>query len=115
MSFPRTTHQWLAPLYGHMEKVLDFGAPSGYSGMQGVGVAQGVPIARFGNASGTIGMYGSTGPAGQLATGTAGITGLTGAGGMTAFSMVWINGGSGAYYRLTDIVTALKNVGILKP
>jgi hypothetical protein len=95
MSIPRTTHTWLAPLYDALE-------------------GRGTRQPQIGSATGTVGLYGATGIA-RLATGTAGITGLTGAGGMTAFSMVWINGGSGAFYTLTDVVAALKNVGILKP
>lgn len=94
MSMPRTTHKWLQPLYDALD-------------------GRGIRQPQIGSPTGTVGIYGATGIA-QLASGTAGITGLTGAGGMTAFSMVWINGGSGAYYTLSDIVTALKNVGILK-
>lgn len=82
--FPTTTHTWLKPLYDTLN------SPTGKPGF-----------------------YGTSGIA-QLATGTAGITGVTGAGGMTAFSMAWFNGGSGAYYTISDLVTALKNVGILK-
>ncbi len=95
MSLPRTTHTWLRPFYDCLEgkttRQLQLGSPTG-----------------------TIGLYGATGVRSQLATGTAGITGVTGAGGMTAFSQVWINGGTGSYYTLSDVVVALKNVGILK-
>lgn len=92
----RITHSWLKPLYDELEGRGALRQP------------------QIGCSTGTVGIYGATGIA-QLATGTAGITGLTGAGGMTAFSQVWINGGSGAYYQLSDVVCALKNVGILKP
>lgn len=92
MSIKRTTHTWLKPVFDNLD---------------------GITKNPFGVATSVHGLYGQTGVA-QLATGTAGITGMTGAGGMTAFSQVWINGGSGAYYQLQDIVTALKNVGILK-
>lgn len=91
----RPTHQWLKPFFD----VLD-----------GSSVQQ----PRIGSSTGTVGLYGVTGIA-RLATGTAGITGVTGAGGMTAFSMVWINGGTGNFYTLSDVVVALKNCGILKP
>jgi hypothetical protein len=109
----RPGHQWLAPLLNTLGKTIDIAAPSGYIGAQGGAFGADVPITRVGNASGTVGVYGITGIA-QLATGTAGITGVTGAGGMTAFSVVWFNGGTGAYYTISDIVTALKNIGILK-
>jgi hypothetical protein len=92
MSIKRPTHTWLKPVLDNLD---------------------GLTKQPFGVATSVHGFYGQTGIA-QLATGTAGITGITGAGGMTAFSQVWINGGSGAYYQLQDIVTALKNVGILK-
>lgn len=93
MSIPRTTHQWLQALYDRLEgkssQPLNLGSPTGL-----------------------LGFYGATGVA-RLATGTAGITGWTGAGATSAFT--WINGGSGTYYTPSDVVLALKNVGILKP
>jgi hypothetical protein len=92
MSTKRPTHTWLKPVLDDLN---------------------GLSQRPFGVATSLHGLYGQTGIA-QLATGTAGITGVTGAGGMTAFSMAWFNGGSGAYYKIEDIVTALKNVGILK-
>ncbi len=95
MSLPRTTHRWLQPLYDALD-------------------GRGTRQPQIGTSTGTVGLYGATG-VGRIATGTAGITGTTGAGGMTAFERVWINGGSGNWYTLSDIVTALKNVGILKP
>jgi hypothetical protein len=92
MSLKRPGATWLKPLLNNLD---------------------GLSQQPFGVSTSIHGFYGQTGVA-QLATGTAGITGITGAGGMTAFSQLWINGGSGAYYQIQDIVTALKNVGILK-
>jgi hypothetical protein len=96
MGLPRTTHPWLQPFYDALD---------------GSGTRQ----VQLGSSTGTVGLYGATGIAGRLSTGTAGITGITGAGNMTDFSMVWISGGTGNFYRLDDIVIALKNCGILKP
>ena len=93
MAFPRTTQTWLKPLYDALD---------------GRGVRQ--PV--MGSSTGTIGMYGTTGIAGRLATGTAGITAWTGAG--ASAGLLWFNGGSGAFYTIGDVVVALKNMGVLK-
>lgn len=125
MSFPRTTHQWLAPLYGHLEKVVDFGAPSGYSGMQGVHFGRSVPIAQVGNATGVVGFFGNTGIA-PIATGGGGLFGATNlsVSGIAATGMgnsglyfhlgraAW-NGGTGTPYTVNDLVLQLKNLGII--
>ena len=95
MSVPRTTHQFLQPFYDALE-------------------GRGIRQPQIGSATGTVGLYGATGVA-QLPTGTAGTTGITGMGQNTGFNAIWLNGGSGSYYTLSDMVTALKNVGILKP
>lgn len=97
MSFlnKRPTHTWLKPLFD----VLD-----------GSGTQQ----PRLGSSTGTVGLYGVTGIA-RIATGTAGITGVTGAGGNTGPSVWWFNGGSGSWYTISDVVVALKNIGVLKP
>lgn len=94
MSVPRTTHQWLQPLYNFLE-----GKVSRHL--------------QFGSSTGVIGLYGSTGLAPILASGTAGITGWTGPG--SPSGILWFNGGTGNYYTQNDIVLALKNIGILKP
>lgn len=114
---PRTTHKWLAPLYNYLDSVLSSVVPSGGSGIANAAwVGKGVPITQLGNASGLVGNYGSSGIAGQLATGTAGITGFTGlAAGASGPANWWFNGGSGAFYTIGDVVTALKNNGTLKP
>lgn len=91
MSMKRTTHTWLKPVWDNLD---------------------GLTSRPLGVATSVHGFYGQTGIA-QLATGTAGITGLTGIG-ASGFGSVWFNGGSGAYYTLSDVVVALKNVGILK-
>ena len=106
----RTTHTWLKPLYDVLE------------GKSSASLS-------LGSSTGIIGLYGSSGVAARLASGTAGTylqptsigasgfhaTGL-GASGLFAFlNKVAYNGGSGNYYTADDLVTALKNVGILKP
>ncbi len=78
-----------------------------------VWLASDARTAQLGSPTGNLGLYGASGGP-QLATGTAGITGLTGIG-ASGFGSVWFNGGSGSYYTLPDVVTALKNAGILKP
>lgn len=95
MAIPRNTHTWLKALYDRLE---------------GKTAASLV----LGSSTGVIGLYGASGTA-RLATGTAGITGVTGAGGNTGPSVWWFNGGSGNYYRIDDLVVALKNAGVLKP
>lgn len=114
---PRTTHQWLKPLYNYLDNGAQVVYPSGASGIpNAVLVGAQVPMLALGNASGSIGMYGGTGAAGgQLSTGTAGITGVTGAAGNTGPSVWWFNGGTGNWYTISDIVTALKRVNVLKP
>lgn len=87
----RPTHTWLKPVLDQLDGVFATG---------------------LGSASSLHGLYGQAGVA-QLASGTAGITGWTGAGSSTV-SNIWFNGGTGAFYNLSDVVTALKNVGILK-
>lgn len=125
MSFPRTTHQWLAPLYGHLERAVDFGAPSGYSGLQGVHFGKGTPITQVGNATGVVGFFGNTGIA-PIATGGNGIlsatylgasgfasTGVGNSGLYTHLARFADNGGSGTPFTHGDIVRQLKNLGIL--
>lgn len=96
MGLPRTTHQWLQPLYNALD---------------GKGTRQ----PQLGSSTGTLGFYGTTGIAGRLATGTAGITGFTGAGSNTGTLSLWFNGGTGSWYTQSDVIIALKNCGILKP
>lgn len=110
---PRTTHTWLKPLYDYLDAFLYGTVPSGASGIaNGIWLGKGVPITQVGNASGLVGLYGATGVAGQLATGTL----APAAGSVTGGSgNLWYNGGSGAYYTPGDVVTALKNLGALKP
>jgi hypothetical protein len=93
MSIPRTTHTWLEPFYDVLEgktaRSLSLGSPTGY-----------------------LGFFGASGGR-QLSTGTAGITGWTGLGSPSGIH--WFNGGTGAYYTNSDVVLALKNIGVLKP
>lgn len=94
MSIPRTTHQWLRPLYdaldGHAKRPLQFGSPTSYFGVYGVsGAIQYVGVGSTGTAAGG-------GPTGS------------------SFFDQRSNGGTGTnYYTLTDIVQALKGVGII--
>lgn len=88
MSIPRTTHQWLKPLYdmldGHGKRALVLGSPTS-----------------------VIGMYGYTGVKQPTGVGaTAGTTGATGT--LTLAS----NGGTGTnFYTFGDLVLFLKQRG----
>lgn len=93
MGLPRTTHSWLQKFYDALD-------------------GRGTRQPQIGSPTGTIGFYGTTGVAGRLATGTNGITGWTGAGSSTV-SNIWWNGGTGTYYRVDDLVRAMKNCGLL--
>mgnify|MGYP001617672177 CR=1 FL=1 len=119
MAVPRTTHTWLAPLYDYLDDSLGGGADSATLGLTD-------PTTRIGNATGVIGMYGTSGIA-QIATGSAGIlsatyigasgfasTGVGASGLYTHLARYADNGGSGTPYTVGDIVTQLKNLGILK-
>jgi hypothetical protein len=94
MSIPRTTHQWLQPLYnvldGHASRPLQLSSPTGI-----------------------VGFFGASGikqPTGLGVTGSAAAGGVTG----TTFFDLRTNGGTGTnYYTLTDVVADLKGLGIL--
>ena len=106
----RTTHTWLKPLYDLLE------------GKTSASLS-------IGSSTGIVGLYGSSGLAVQLATGTNGLfnnatsfgasgfgaTGIGGSGLYVHLGRASYNGGTGNFYTSNDIVTALKNVGILKP
>lgn len=113
-TIPRPSHSWLKPAFDYLDKGISVTYPSGASGIpNAVTIGAAVPQARVGNASGIVGLYGASGAA-QIATGTAGTTGFTGVGAASGAAW-WFNGGSGAYYTVGDIVTQLKNMGVLKP
>jgi hypothetical protein len=95
MSIPRTTHQWLRPIYdvldGHSIRPLQLSSPTGIMGFFGAsGIKQ---------------------PTGIGFTGSASLGGSTG----VSFYDLRSNGGTGAqYYTLTDVVQALKGLGLLR-
>lgn len=125
---PRTTHQWLKPLYDYLDGLGSLITPSGASGIANAyWVGKSVPQTQIGNATGVVGLYGFTGLA-QIATGglftTAGsalgasgfqATGIGASGLYTHLANAAFNGGSGTPYTITDIVAELKNIGALKP
>lgn len=131
--FPRTTHQWLKPLYDALDVAFDYTVPSGASGIaNAVGLGGGVPVTILGNATGVVGVYGYSGLA-QLATGGNGILSATylgasgfgstlitasglalSASGISPFLARFAdNGGSGTPYTHGDVVSALKRLGAL--
>lgn len=92
MSCPRTTHQWLQPLYNFLD---------------------GKTSRPLGVSTGFFGVYGVTGikqPTGVGSTGSAALGGVTG----TTFFDMRSNGGTGTnYYTLTDLVADLKAQGLI--
>lgn len=124
---PRTTHQWLKNLYTYIDLILSEVVPSGASGIANAAwYGKGVPQVQIGNATGAIGFYGFTGIA-QIATGGNGIlaatamgpsglpgTGLGASGFYTQLANAAFNGGTGNAYTINDLVTELKNAGLLK-
>ncbi len=93
MAVPRTTHQWLQPLYDFLS-------------------GKGTGFTTLGSSTGVIGLYGATGAA-RIATGTNSVLGTSSVGNSGILSVA--NGGTGTYYNENDIVLALKNLGVLKP
>jgi len=92
MSVPRTTHQWLKPLYDMLE-------------------GKGGRNTQFGSPTLPIGLYGFTGFL-PLTTAAAGqVTGATGAG--LPSGLGFFNGGTGTCFTVNDVVKALKNLGVL--
>lgn len=96
MPIPRTTHQWLKPLYdvleGRTARPLQLGSPTG-----------------------PIGFYGSSGGLRLATTSLRSTGGFTGGASGAAVDSELCNGGTGTYYSRSDIVRALKNVGIILP
>lgn len=104
---PRTTHTWLKALYNYLDLEIAGIYPSGASGIpNATWVGKGVAAVQIGNASGIIGLYGSTGLARPTGLGaTAGTTGLSG------FDLR-SNGGTGTqFYSLNDLVAIMKSRG----
>ena len=106
-SVPRTTHQWLKPLYNYLDNGVKVTVPSGASGIaNGAWLGSNVLDTQIANATGAVGFYGSTGilrPTGLSST--AGATGVT-------FFDQRSNGGTGAnFYTLADLVAILKSRG----
>lgn len=122
---PKTTHQWLKPLYTYLDNVIFGVVPSGASGIPNAAwYGKGVPIAQFGNATGVIGFLGNTGlppvatggNLGLLATalgvsGTA--TGVGASGFYYHLGKAGFNGGTGTVYTVNDLVAMAKNFGML--
>lgn len=96
MAFPWTTHQWLQPLYRQLNSPTGTPAFYGYSG-----------YARI--ATGGIGVLGAT----NLGVSGVAATGLGNSGLYYHLARAGFNGGTGTVYTLNDIVTQLKNMGIL--
>jgi hypothetical protein len=130
--FPRTTHQWLLPLYAALDLALGYIVPSGASGIaNGIWLGRGVPQTQVGTATGVVGLYGFTGLPAVTGygfgngvsgftsswSGASGImaTGVGGSGLASALSQLAFNGGTGSVVSINEIVRALKNVGIITP
>ena len=130
---PRTTHQWLKPLYDALDRALGYIVPSGASGIPNAAwLGRGMAVTQVGNATGVVGLYGFSGLA-QVATGGNGVLSATylgtsgfgatliaasgvalSASGMAIFLARFAdNGGSGTPYVYSDVVGALKRAGIL--
>lgn len=121
--FPRTTHQWLKPLYDALDASFGYIVPSGASGIpNAVWVGRGVPQTQIGTATGVIGLFGVTGIA-PIATGGNGIlsatylgasgfasTGVGASGLYTHLARFADNGGSGTPYTHGDLVSILKQL-----
>lgn len=95
MSIPRTTHEWLQPLYnvldGHASRPLQLSSPTGL-----------------------IGVFGASGSRQWTGAGSTGSVSLGSATGTSFFDQRW-NGGTGTnYYTNNDIVAAFKAFGWFK-
>lgn len=123
---PRSTHQWLRPVFDYIDAGPMVVYPSGASGIpNAVWAGDNTQITQIGNSTGVVGFYGFTGIA-PIATGGNGIFAATnlGASGLAATGMgasglyvhlgrAAFNGGSGTPYSLNDLVVQLKNLGII--
>lgn len=122
---PRTTHQWLKPLYDYVDAGARITYPSGASGIpNGAWLGDNVSITQLGNATGVVGFFGATGVAPIATGGNAGLlaTNLGSSGTATGVgaSGLYYHVGKAAYigatgtpYTVNDIVLQLKNLGIL--
>ncbi len=105
---PRTTHTWLRALYNYLDTEIAYVQPAGATGTQGLAllIGAGAPQTDIGNATGLIGMYGTTGI--LRPTGLGAVAGITAASGYDARS----NGGIGTnFYSLQDLVLIMKQRG----
>lgn len=127
---PKTTHQWLKPLYAYLDGVISGTVASGASGIvSGAWIGRGAPVSMISNATGVAGFFGFSGlpqysgyGGGYMMTGgtqswsgSSGIlsTGIGGSGLLSAVSQLGWNGGTGTIAGLNEIVRALKNVGLI--
>lgn len=123
---PRTTHQWLKPLYNYIDNGVKTTVPSGASGIaNATWLGSNVIVSQVGNATGLVGFYGATGYTqiqastginlGATSAGVSGVaaTGLGASGLFYSLARAAFNGATGTVYTINDIVVQLKNMGIL--
>ena len=104
---------WMGPLYRALIKAIGYVVPSGASGIPSmVRLGEGIPTVAVGNATGSLGWYGTTGIPKSLAVGLGNTGGTTGvASGAYALRS---NGGTGTnFYTLDDLVAIGKMNGSL--